>query len=78
MSNKKYGHLPIKEAKAEPWERLCVNLIGSYTIKRKGSEPLRLWCITMIDPATGWLDLRELTNKEAITTANVVEQTWPT
>ena len=25
---KKYGHLPAKEAEAIPWDRLCVDLIG--------------------------------------------------
>jgi hypothetical protein len=62
----KYGHLPSKEAEAEPWERLCVDLIGPYTIKHKGEEPLLLWCLTMIDPAMGWLEIKELTNKELI------------
>jgi hypothetical protein len=38
--HKKYGHLPSKETEAEPWERLCVDLIGPYTIKHKGAEPL--------------------------------------
>jgi hypothetical protein len=33
-SNKKYGHLPPKEAEADPWDILCVDLIGPYTIKR--------------------------------------------
>ena len=78
VSYKKYGHLPMKEAEAEPWERLCVDLIGPYTVKRRGKEPLRLWCITMIDPATGWLEIKEITNKEATTIANIVEQTWLT
>jgi hypothetical protein len=32
----------------------------------------------MIDPAKGWLEIEELTNKEAITPANLVEQTWLT
>jgi hypothetical protein len=32
-TSKKYGHLPIKEAEADPWEKLCVDLIGPYTIK---------------------------------------------
>jgi hypothetical protein len=32
----------------------------------------------MIDPAKGWLEIKELTNKEAITPANLVEQTWLT
>jgi hypothetical protein len=52
----------------------CVDLIGHYTIKHKGEEPLLLWCLTMIDPAMGWLDIKELTNKEAIS-VNLVEQT---
>lgn len=78
VSYKKYGHLPMKEAEAEPWERLCVDLIGPYNIKRPGKEPICLWCITMIDPATGWLEIREIKNKEATTMANIVEQTWLT
>jgi transposase InsO family protein len=32
----------------------------------------------MIDPATGWFELREIPNKEALTVANLVEQTWLT
>jgi hypothetical protein len=30
----------------------------------------------MINPATVWLEIRELTNKEANTIANMAEQTW--
>ena len=32
----------------------------------------------MIDPATGWFEMRELKNKEAINVANIFEQTWLT
>ena len=76
ISHTKYGLLPEKEAEAEPWERLSVDLIGPYTIKRNQKEPLRLWCVTMIDPATGWFEMKEIKNKEAINVANIVEQTW--
>ena len=31
--NLKYDHLPAKEARAEPWDKLCVDLIGSYKLK---------------------------------------------
>ena len=72
----KYGHLPAKEAEADPWDKLCVNLIGPYTIKRKAKTPLTLWCVTMIDPATGWFEVKQIKDKQAITVANVVEQTW--
>jgi transposase InsO family protein len=30
----------------------------------------------MIDPATGWFEMKQLENKEAITVANIVETTW--
>ena len=75
---KKYGHLPIKEAEAEPWEKLCVDLIGPYTIKRPGKKTLTLWCVTMIDPATGWFEIKEIPSKDAATVANLVELTWLT
>ena len=32
----------------------------------------------MIDPATGWFEMRELPDKNAITVANIVEQAWLT
>ena len=35
---KKYGHLPEKEAEAIPWDKLCVDLIGPYTIKSKKNK----------------------------------------
>ena len=63
---------------AELWEKLCVDLIGPYKIKRRGKETLTLWCVTMIDPATGWFEMKELPDKQAITVANLVEQTWLT
>ena len=30
----KYGKLPAKEAEANPWEKVAVDLIGPYIIKR--------------------------------------------
>ena len=32
----------------------------------------------MIDPATGWFEMREIPNKRADTIANIVEQAWLT
>ncbi len=77
---KKYGHLPEKEAEAQPWDKLCVDLIGPYTFQKKyRKKDLSLWCVTMIDPATGWLEIKEIKNsKSAIDIANLVEQTWLT
>jgi len=74
--HKKYGLLPAKEAEYLPWERLCVDLIGPYKIKRKSGKTLELRCVTMIDPATGWFEIAEYDDKRSITIANVVEQQW--
>ena len=80
-SSKKYGHLPEKEAEIIPWDKLCVDLIGPYHLIPKGKKtkkPLILWAITMIDPATGWFEMREIKTKSADVISNIVEQAWLT
>jgi len=77
--NKHYGVLPEMEAEANPWEKLCVDLTEPYNNKNKSNNQIqRLWCLMMIDPATGWFEIKELKGKEAISVANSVEQTWLT
>jgi transposase InsO family protein len=73
---KKYGFLPPKDAEAVPWEKLCVDLIGPYKIRRKGKKFIICRCVTMIDPATGWFEIHEYEDKKSITVANIVEQEW--
>jgi hypothetical protein len=75
---KKYGHLPEKTAEAVPWERLCIDLIGPYTIEREGQENLELKAVTMIDPATSWFEIVQYDDKKSMTVANIVENTWLT
>jgi hypothetical protein len=76
-STSKYGKLPLKEAESEPWERLHVDLIGPYKLnKQKGVKPLR--AVTMIDPATGWFEVREIDTKHAYNVAEAVELAWLT
>ena len=74
--HKKYGHLPEKLAETTPWDRLCVDLIGPYTIRQKGQSNLICRAVTMIDPATGWFEISQYDDKRSITVANVVEQEW--
>ena len=75
-SKKKYGHLPEKKAEATPWDTLCVDLIGPYKITKRGTSDLTLHCVTMIDPATGWFEMRQIPDKRSDTIANIVEMTW--
>jgi hypothetical protein len=53
-------------------------MIGPYTIKRKAKTPLTLWCVTMIDPATRWFDIKQVQNRAAHIMASAMEQTWLT
>ena len=55
-----YGKLPTKLAITKPWEALCVDLIGPYTLKAKYRTQIDFMCITMIDPVTSWFEIAEL------------------
>jgi hypothetical protein len=74
--SKKYGLLPEKEAEAMPWDRLCVNLIGPYNIKSnvKGVKIPPLKCVTMIDPATGWFEIKQYDDKKSITVTKLLSK----
>ena len=72
----KYGHLPEKTAETNPWTTLCVDLIGPYTVTGKHGRKFTLWCCTMIDPATGWVEIKEIDQKSADEIINVVDQAW--
>ena len=43
---------------------------------RKGKEPLILKAVTIIEPATGWFEVMQYSNKKETTIANLVETTW--
>ena len=56
----KYGKLPTKLVIQNLWEALCVDLIGPYTLKGQDKTEIDLMFLTMIDPATSWLEIIEL------------------
>jgi hypothetical protein len=68
---RKYGHLPPKNVGIlVPWQTVHTDLIGPYTISTKQFQPdgsiedveLHLTCMTMLDPATGWFEVAEVSN----------------
>ena len=75
-TNQKYGKLPPKQDEKNPWDTLCVDLIGPYTIPQKGKELLKLWCLKMIYPTTGWFEMAQIPNKTAAEIADIPEKTW--
>jgi hypothetical protein len=58
--NVKFGHLPPKTVISNPWECLCVNLIGSYTLKGRDNLQINFMALTMKDPASSWFKIVEL------------------
>ena len=50
----KYGKLPAKLAITTPWEALCADLIGPYTLKSKDKTVIDFMCVRRIDLATSW------------------------
>jgi hypothetical protein len=58
--SQKYGHEPPKLVITTPWQALCVNLIGPYTLKGKEGTSIDFMCLTMINPATSWFEIVEL------------------
>ena len=80
---RKPGILPPKTAEVIPWETLCIDLIGPYDInpqsdksKKRPTNATTLHCLTMIDPATGWFEIAEISSKGSDEIANILEMTW--
>ena len=74
--NQKYGKLPPKQAETNPWDTLYVYIIGPYTMNQKGKNPLKLRCLTVIYPATGWFDMEQIPNKMAAEISDITEKHW--
>ncbi len=58
--SQKYGHVPPKLVITTPWNALCIDLIGPYTLNGKDGSSIDFMCLTMIDPATSWFEIVEL------------------
>ena len=52
--NEKYGKITAKLEEEIPWNKLCVDIIVTYKIRRKGREPRILKSVIMIDLVTWW------------------------
>jgi hypothetical protein len=76
-ASKKFGHLPEeKEAKAIPWDKMCIHLIGPYTIYRKGQKNLICKFVNMLDLVTSWFEIHQYGDKQAITVTNTAKEEW--
>jgi hypothetical protein len=77
-ARKKYGLLPPKIAESDilsPWVMVCVDLVGPFTLRTPAKTHFLL-ALTMIDPATGWFEIVEATNKSATSIQDLFHNTW--
>jgi putative transposase len=72
----KYGKLPEKQAEdAIPWKRVDLDMIGPYDVKAaNGNFTLR--ALTMIDPATGWFEVKDVPDYTANSTQAAFDEVW--
>jgi transposase InsO family protein len=72
----KYGKLPEKQAEdAKPWKRVDLDMIGPYEVKAaNGNFTLR--ALTMIDPATGWFEVKDVPDYTANSTQSAFDEVW--
>ena len=68
-----YGHVPPKNAEFIPWKSVCVDCIGPYKVKHKKKKGkwtfVDFHCLTMIDPATGWIELAPIPQQSELNTS---------
>jgi hypothetical protein len=73
---KKYGELPEKlEERPISWNRVDVDLIGPLTVKNPSGKK-ELLALTMIDPSTGWFEVKDVKDKSAKESMNTFDDVW--
>jgi hypothetical protein len=73
---KKYGDLSEKLAERPiAWNRVDVDLIGPLTIKTPSGKK-ELLALTMIDPSTGWFEVKDVKDKSAKESMNNFDDVW--
>ena len=73
---KHYGKLPAKVAEESvPWQRVNVDMMGPLTVKTATGKR-SLLVLTMIDPATGWFEVKDIPSQSADACAQAFDDTW--
>jgi hypothetical protein len=68
--------LSKQDINQDPWNTICVDTIGPYSVTRKHDKELNLSAITICDPATGWFEVAKLKDKSTLETSKVLDQIW--
>ena len=68
---RKHGHLSSKIVISTPWEAICVDLVGPYTLKGLDGSKIDFMALTMINPASSRFEIVELPLVGQLTTRTV-------
>ena len=85
--NANYGLLTARDADTlTPLNKVCVDLIGTYTILAKVRQPdnkiltkeLQLLCMTFIDPEMGWFEIVEvpIIDQSSVRISQIFNEAW--
>ncbi|GFH50558.1 hypothetical protein CTEN210_07034 [Chaetoceros tenuissimus] len=84
--NNQYGHVPPKEPEdLLPWDTLCVDLVGPYSLKAKVrqldgkviEQEIKLLAMTFVDPATGWFKWAQvIDDKSSAAISQLLDSVW--
>ena len=58
-----------------PWNRVNVDMIGPIKVKAKNGE-FELRALTMIDPVTGWFEVKDISSPSAAACMEAFDDTW--
>jgi hypothetical protein len=76
QTRKKYGELPLKQAEpAIPWNRVDIDMIGPLKVKAANGT-YELMALTMIDPATGWFEVKDVPDQSAASCQAAFDDVW--
>ena len=76
-TSKKHGLLPQKKVEpAIPWNRVNVDMIGPLKCHQPDGTILELAALTMIDPATGWFEIKDVERINAANCMEAMDDTW--
>ena len=75
-SKVKYGELPPKNVTEKPWQCLCIDLIGPYTVLMNETKLIHLQAMTFIDPATGWFKITDVKDKSSANISQLLDIVW--
>ena len=72
---KNHEKLPAKKTEVTLWHAVCACLVGPCTVETDQGD-IALYCLTIVDPVTHWVELVEIPNKIAEESALQFDRFW--